>query len=430
MTKSLKAYLNVGRLRLNMALHKPVLSNYPIVAYIEPTSLCNLRCPACPTGLQLKLRPLDMIDVKLFEQAIDDIGDYLFHLIMYNWGEPLLHKQTPEMVKYAKAKGISITMSTNLSIKLDDEYIERLVLSGLDNLIVSLDGVTPETYEKYRRRGTFDLVISNMKRIQEAKRRLGVQTPLINWQFLVFQHNEHEIEQANALYKQWGADMITYVGAIMPYDKYNDGFASSTIPQYNIYHPDNPRTHKKAAALKSKRSCTWLHGVFVMNPNGSVSPCCGAAAQKDDFSEYKLGSNFMDMWNSPRFRRARAMFNAQMRNQDTTGEIQAVGKYDLKNASPVGDGMAIETTFNLNNQDLICHNCPMPEKQDYLDPYIQTASTNAIAEFLHEKHPRHLAAYLLMGMPYLRECFNLARTVVTYKWKLITGQNPAQAAAN
>src|SRR5262245_56946877 len=120
MTKSLKAYLNVGRLRLNMAMHKAVLPNYPIVAYIEPTSLCNLLCPACPTGLQLKLRPLDMIDVNLFKKAIDDVGDYLFHLIMYNWGEPLLHKQTPEMVRYAKEKNIAITMSTNLSIKLDD----------------------------------------------------------------------------------------------------------------------------------------------------------------------------------------------------------------------------------------------------------------------------------------------------------------------
>ena len=240
--KNMKAYANVGKLRLNMLLRREVLTNYPVKAYIEPTLFCNLRCPACPTGLQLGLRPSSTIDVDLFKSAIDEIGDYLFELQMYNWGEPLLHRQTPEMIRYAKDKRIErIKLSTNLSLNLTDDYIERLVRSGLTELIVSLDGTSTETYSKYRLRGEFDLVCRNMMRIQEAKTRLGLTTPEVVWQFLVFKHNEHEIGQAQAEYRQWGADRLLLFGAEMPEKEFAEGFEPSTIPAYNQYHPDHPQ---------------------------------------------------------------------------------------------------------------------------------------------------------------------------------------------
>src|ERR687889_737956 len=106
--KKLRAYTNVLKLRMNMALKRQAVSNYPVSAIIEPTSFKE----------------------ELFKSAIDEIGDYVFQLNMYNWGEPLLHKRTPEMIRYAKDKEIAIKLSTNLSIKLTDDYIERLVRSG------------------------------------------------------------------------------------------------------------------------------------------------------------------------------------------------------------------------------------------------------------------------------------------------------------
>ncbi|HET9525863.1 MAG TPA: radical SAM protein, partial [Pyrinomonadaceae bacterium] len=190
--KKPKAYLNVLKFRLNMALKREAVSSYPVVAFIEPNLYCNLQCPACPTGLRLGLRPTIGIDEELFKATIDQIGDYVFQLYMYNWGEPLLHKRTPEMIAYAKNKDINVLLSTNLSIKLTDDYIDRLVLSGLDRMLVSLDGVTQESYSKYRVRGDLALVRENLMRIQRAKQRLGRATPKVVWQFLVFRHNEHE----------------------------------------------------------------------------------------------------------------------------------------------------------------------------------------------------------------------------------------------
>jgi MoaA/NifB/PqqE/SkfB family radical SAM enzyme len=94
--KKPKAYLNVLKLRINMALKREAVNSYPVVAFIEPNLYCNLQCPACPTGLRLGLRPTVAIDEELFKTTIDQIGDYIFQLYMYNWGEPLLHKRTPK----------------------------------------------------------------------------------------------------------------------------------------------------------------------------------------------------------------------------------------------------------------------------------------------------------------------------------------------
>ena len=132
------------------------------------------------------------------------------------------------MIRYAKDKDIKVTLSTNLSVRLADDYLERLVCSGLDVLIVSLDGTTWETYAKYRRNGTFDLVRENIRRIQRVKERLGTTTPKVIWQFLVFRHNEHQIDQVKAEHKDWGADEISIGPATMPLEQYSDdGFEAS-----------------------------------------------------------------------------------------------------------------------------------------------------------------------------------------------------------
>lgn len=396
--KKLKAYTNVLKLRTNMALKREVVRNYPVVACIEPTSFCNLHCPACPTGLQLNLRPSVSIKEDLFKAVIDEIGDYLFHLSMYNWGEPLLHKKTPELIRYAKQKEISISVSTNLSIRLTDEYLERLVQSGLDTLIVSLDGITEETYKKYRRNGNLALAHENLRRIHQIKKRLGSQTPEVIWQFLVFRHNEHEIDTVRAVYKAWGADKIVVKGAQMPLDEFRDGLEPSTLPQYNLYHPDHPGVRGISKSVKSTRTCSWLYGVFVLNPNGKVSPCCAVPAEQHDFSEYSASSGFFTAWNSRRFRQARQLFTQRSRSTDkklTANQTQAIRKrLDGMNSSAVG---------SLTDDQLICEKCPIPDLQDFIDPLVGGAAYAMLKAFWHEVSPvkkaQSILRFVVMGGP-------------------------------
>lgn len=400
--KKPKAYLNVLKLRVNMALKREAVRSYPVAAFIEPNLYCNLQCPACPTGLRLGLRPTVSIDEELFKATIDELGDYVFQLYMYNWGEPLLHKRTPEMIAYAKKKEISILLSTNLSIKLTDEYIDRLVSSGLDRMLVSMDGITQESYSMYRRNGNLALVRENVERIQSAKRRLGSQTPKVVWQFLVFRHNEHEIEQARALHKEWGADEFIVGGAEMPMEPHNEGFEPSTIPAYNIYHPDHPSQKETERQMASDRACSWLYGVFVLNPNGKVSPCCAVPSEKLDFGEYKSGDLF-SVWNNESFRRARRMFASTGRKPKK--ERRAMTAAQKTVISKRVDGMSLRVVNNLGEDKLICHKCPIPFLQNYTDPIIaevaEAQRAGARAGSLGGR-ARHLMNYMLMGGPTLQ----------------------------
>lgn len=424
--KKMKAYSNVGKLRLNMVLRREAVKNYPVKAYIEPTLFCNLRCPACPTGLQLGLRPSTSIDVDVFKSAIDEVGDYLFELWMYNWGEPLLHKQTPEMIRYAKDKGIEkIRLSTNLSIPLTDDYIERFVRSGLDVLIVSLDGTTQDTYSKYRIRGEIDLVHRNMLRIQEAKTRLGLSKPNIVWQFLVFKHNEHQMKQAQANYRNWGADSIYFYGAEMPFEENAAGFEPSTIPEYNQYHPDHPLQRERKRYKASGKSCSWLYGVFVLNPTGKVSSCCSVVDQADDFGEYSPRDGFFQVWNSPRFRQARRLFTKQRgkaskKNGAQNGGKPSNGQHELKKPQelkktsvagnrpslPIFDDRRSKATLS-SPERIICHSCPIPYRMNEALQTIEETGSNLLLSFRTassiRERARLLTAYLLMGAPEVRK---------------------------
>ncbi len=401
--KQMPAYFNVLKLRINRALKREVVLNFPIEAYIEPTSFCNLRCPACPTGLRLGERPFASIDETLFKSTIDQLGDYVFLLWMYNWGEPLLHKRTPELIRYAKSKELTVILSSNLSIRLSDDYIERLVKSGLDTMIVSLDGASAKTYEKYRLGGNFNLVRENMLRIQETKARLGISTPRVVWQFLVFEHNEHEVDMVSSLYKQWGADDIKIAPAEMPLEIYNPGLKPSTIPEYNMYHRDNSLVKETVKQMNGSRACSWLYGTFVLNPNGKVSACCGVSAEKNDFGDYQAGSDFFQVWNNEKFRRARSLF----KTLDKRPTQAALNERQTQEIVKRIDGMAMGVNHSLDDSELICHQCPIPFRQADADLTILNIVYQLAHTFVHDSSPfkkfRCLIAYLLMGAPYSRK---------------------------
>ncbi len=389
--KPLKAYANVLRYRLNVALRRPVVTNYPLVAYVEPTLFCNLACPACPTGLKLDLRPRATIAFDLFRSLIDEIGDYLFELHMYNWGEPLLHRQTPEMVRYAARKDVRVVLSTNLSLELSDDYLERLVESGLHTLSVSIDGATAETYEHYRRRGDYGLVRRNMLRIQEIKRRLGAELPAVVAQFLVFRHNEHELGRVRAEYREWGADLVRIGPAAMPTGSEREGFEPSTIAEFDFSHPGHPWQEETRRRLTEDRPCSWLYGIFLLNPNGKVSPCCGTAAESDDFADYAPDRGLFAAWNSERFRGARALF------ADSPAESRAAPADDVvREVTRRFDGL---TLASLGTDDLICRRCPIVFMQNTADCKVAELGRAHARALVRRRELRDLVALFLMGMP-------------------------------
>jgi len=177
----------------------------PPVVMIEPTNICNLQCPLCPSGNGTLKRAKGYMDLDVFKKIIDDIEKTAFMVVLWNQGEPYLNKDFSKMVKYASDRGLFTLVSTNGNI---DYEAEEIVKSGLDSMIVSLDGTTQETYNKYRVNGKLNTVIKGVKEIVAAKKKLKRSNPLLRWQFLVMKHNEHEIEEIKLLAKELEVDNL------------------------------------------------------------------------------------------------------------------------------------------------------------------------------------------------------------------------------
>src|SRR5262249_53553155 len=128
------------------------------------------------------------------DALLNRYGPYAIHLVLCNYGEPLLNAQTPKFIRRAKRYLIQTVLSTNFSIGRFDS--EAYVESGLDFIVLSIDGATQSIYERYRKNGNLALVYENIQKLVRAKRALGKGTPVIEWQFLAFEHNAHEIPLA------------------------------------------------------------------------------------------------------------------------------------------------------------------------------------------------------------------------------------------
>jgi MoaA/NifB/PqqE/SkfB family radical SAM enzyme len=156
----------------------PVQWGLPISVSFEPTTSCNLRCPECPSGLRAFSRPTGMLQKDFFRETIDDIHQHLLYLIFYFQGEPYLNPDFLEMVKYASEKNIYTATSTNAHY-LTDEAARKTVESGLDRLIISIDGTTQDVYEQYRIGGKLDKVIEGTKNIIKWRKALNSKTPFV-----------------------------------------------------------------------------------------------------------------------------------------------------------------------------------------------------------------------------------------------------------
>ena len=193
-------YLNfIAALRDRRRLAAKVKS-CPIDATIDLVTACQLKCPYCAVGNQTIDRKVSYMK-EAFSWITNEVLDAAFITWFFSAGEPLLHNNIAGFIGKVKEKEIFSVISTNLSVTLSDEKIDALLLCGLGMISVSPDGASPETYIKYRRGGQFDLVWRNLCRLIERKHKLGVITPFIEWRYLVFEHNQHELGLATQMAK-------------------------------------------------------------------------------------------------------------------------------------------------------------------------------------------------------------------------------------
>src|SRR5689334_7943804 len=190
---------------VSQVLKRPVQWGFPVSISFEPTTSCNLRCPECPSGLRAFTRPTGMLQRDFFSETIDQLAKELLYLVFYFQGEPYLNPSFLDMVAYASRKKIYTATSTNAHY-LTDANAKRTIESGLDRLIISIDGTTQDVYQQYRVGGNLNKVIEGAKNIVKWKKELKSKKPFVVFQFLVVKPNEHQIEDEKKLTKEIGVD--------------------------------------------------------------------------------------------------------------------------------------------------------------------------------------------------------------------------------
>ena len=373
--KQYRKWANYLLVEYQMGRGHGLMLGRPYWLAVDPTNFCQLQCPFCPTGAGRGVRDKAVLTLAHFERFLDRVGPYVVHIDMMNWGEPTLNKELPGMISAAKRHGIEVKVDSNLN-DLSEAMAEGLVRSGLDVLSVSIDGASQETYEKYRVNGKLDSVLDNVRRMVKKKKELGSQTPLLIWQFLVFKHNEHEVELAQKMALELGMDEGYAAPAFLPDESRIRAAWLPNGKDFRFYAPpegavpaaDDPlevvriqdtvpmrsyRTrrfreeqlsspghllgHRRAdvwsrawsALRRSPDSngaaapfsgappqpiCKWPWAGMTVNPNGSVSPCCSVEDQADDFGNIFDGW-FGALWNGSKYRRSRRHVSRYVRGK-------------------------------------------------------------------------------------------------------------------
>lgn len=266
---------------LSSKLGRPIQWGVPFNISIEPTTSCNLGCPECPSGLKSFTRDTGTLDIHFYERFLTEVHSDLLYLYFYFQGEPYLHPQFLQLVQSASNKGIYTVTSTNAHF-LTPRKAKETVESGLDRILISIDGVTQESYESYRIGGKLNKVIEGTKNLVEAKKSLKSTTPHIIIQFLVVKPNEHEIPEILALGEELGVDEVKLKTAQI-YDYQNGSDLIPSMDEYSRYRKEEDGSYSIKNDMANK--CWKLWHSCVVTWDGKVVPCCF-----DKDAKYTMGN--------------------------------------------------------------------------------------------------------------------------------------------
>jgi len=238
------------------------------------------------------------MDLDAYKGLIDEAADHLILLMLWNQGEPFLNRALLDMVRYAHQRRIPTLTSTNGHFVDTFEQARTVVASGLDEIIISLDGVDQETYERYRVGGQIERVLACARLLTQAKKALKSPTPLLNLQFIVFRHNEADLARAEQLARDLEVDKFLVKTAQV----YEPAEAEAFLPpteQYRRYE----RGSGDGLVVKGQplRGCKVLWYSATVNWDGAVAPCCF-----DKDVDFEMGRAFDGVplgaaWKSPAY---------------------------------------------------------------------------------------------------------------------------------
>jgi len=206
---SSKQKANILKLGLSTLLRKDRIFGLPAVIQIEPTNVCNMKCPLCPAAEEAGDRMNGFMSYEMFQRILGELGDVLIAAYLYSWGEPFLNRDIFRMIAACTARNIRTLIPTNGQFLQNREEAAALVDSGLSAIIIALDGSTQEIYETYRKGGNVEKVKRCAALIEEAKSLRNSQFPYTCLRTVVTRDNQDDLPSLERLSRDLGVNMFS-----------------------------------------------------------------------------------------------------------------------------------------------------------------------------------------------------------------------------
>jgi MoaA/NifB/PqqE/SkfB family radical SAM enzyme len=313
--------VNLARATKDFALKRETMRALPAMVKIDISPLCNLRCTACvhadpygnPTLERQVFAPGHKMTVENFAKIIEQIRGRSTSVSLYYLGDPFAHPDVCEMCRIAADANLEVHVSSNFSFGFKDDKIWDIVKCGLTHLTICIDGLSQEKYQRTRVGGNIQRVLKNLERVCQFRKQISSRYPLIEVQYIKFQHNLDEEEKARALCESLGVDQFsTFWG-----DLHN-------------WTDRDPGNYEVVAPRKNKRlpHCYWPYYSTVIKWNGDVIPCCThrQGMQYDPGADARVFGNVFktplaEIWNSKEYRQARRL-SANPERSDAEPELK------------------------------------------------------------------------------------------------------------
>jgi MoaA/NifB/PqqE/SkfB family radical SAM enzyme len=286
---------------LNLLYRRARPWGWPVHAHIELSSICNLRCPVCPTGVGRPARPRELMDIGLYERLMADAGPYLLTASLWTWGEPLLHPELAEAVRIARSHGAIPMVSTN-GQNLDDERIlGELIREPPSCLIVSVDGITDETNSQFRIGARLAPVLAGVRRLAELREEARQELPVLHMRYMVMKHNEHELPQVEEFARDSGFDMLSLRAlATRGEDETEHRCRVPDGLRYRAYEYEGKRRLKRRDHV-----CQMAFTFPAILVDGTVTACDHDLTCSHPYGKIGPDGSFADVWFGAPARQAR-----------------------------------------------------------------------------------------------------------------------------
>lgn len=282
--------------------------SYPLAMQLEPTIHCQLDCPYCPRIKATKGMKQGHMKWSNYTRLMGEIGPYIAAIAFWQWGEPLLHPQIVDMIKVAHSYGIISIMSTNAQVNPEDIDLAGLTNSGLDMLIISMDGTTQNTYQDFRAGGQLDRLKNFTSAIIEEKRKSKRDDLIINIRTVATRENEGEIEAVRNFAMEAGADIYSVKSVSLYYEDNPDDPHLPLNKDLRSYQYRGQEEAKKYNLLANRCRKPWTWP--TLRYDGTLLFCeCDHQMQAKLGNVFSAGS-FREVWRGKTAQNLRGHYKA------------------------------------------------------------------------------------------------------------------------